>query len=275
MAEIQDLTQTAGSHPRFVEGQAPSTLNDGMRNVEGILSRWFFDTNHSVACTVSGTVIQMTASRVSITLTATTSNYIADLMMGFTVGSTALVGPLSVNINGIGPISLRDAYGTSLSGSIAPSGARLVIAKDDANNYFRLVQRPVLYAEGTWTPTLGDGSNNYTLSFALGSYTKIGNTVIAHFAVTWTNTGSAGAGGLVLGPLPFTTNSTTNYRFGVALALFEGLDTGGTKQITARASNNATVIDFQQNSDNANAAALAANSSSATGSVQGTIVYQV
>ena len=38
------------------------------------------------------------------------------------------------------------------------------------------------YEEGTFTPTIGDGTNNYTLNVAVGTYTKVGNLV--HVDVT-------------------------------------------------------------------------------------------
>src|SRR5688572_17127941 len=48
------------------------------------------------------------------------------------------------------------------------------------------------YEEGTFTPTVGDGTNNYTLDIATGVYTKIGNLVKVDVACRWTGIGSAG-----------------------------------------------------------------------------------
>lgn len=209
--EIQDLTSVAASHARYPEGQAPSTLNDSARVVEGIISRWFFDTNYSVVATVSGTVIQMTANRVSLTLTATTSNYMADLLMAFTVGSSALVGPnVSINLNGIGPIPLRDNGGASLSATFAVAGTRCMVIKDDANNYFRLLLPTTTFAaKGTFTPTIAGSSSNPTPTYTAqsGSYTKIGDRV--YFNIFISTSGIAGgAGDLRISGLPFTAGET-------------------------------------------------------------------
>lgn len=152
MAELHDFfVVDASNTARFPESQAPSTLNNGMRADEGIIARFFFDTNYSVVATLSGSCIQMTANRASITLTGTTSNYVNDLLMAFTMGSLPNIdGPL-ININGIGNISLRDSVGASLSANAIPSGAKVLITKDGTNNYFRLL-----------TPAIATGRNTYS-----------------------------------------------------------------------------------------------------------------
>ncbi len=192
MAETQDLTQTAGSHPRWPESMAPSSVNDSARLNEGIIVRWFFDTNYSIACTVSGTVVQMTANRVSLTLTGTTSNYMADLLMAFTCGSTALNGPgLSVNINGIGPISLRDSEGVSLSTTFAVAGTRVLITKDSANNYFRVLAPPTAISQNTYTPGNIGTANIAAHTEYVCQWMRVGSVVTVSGRVTIRPTASA------------------------------------------------------------------------------------
>jgi len=60
------------------------------------------------------------------------------------------------------------------------------------------------YEEGTWTPTMSSGSA--TIKDASGTYTKIGNRVIASFVFTGNTTGSSN----ILGGLPFTSSQSTN-----------------------------------------------------------------
>lgn len=140
MAEIHDLNTTdANNTGRFPENQAPSTVNDGARALEGLVARWYYDSDGSVTGTLSGSVIQITANRSSLTLTGTTSNYVANLTQVFTMGSSTISGPASLNINGIGPISLRDKDGTSLTSSALISGMRVMVVKDNTNNYFRVL----------------------------------------------------------------------------------------------------------------------------------------
>ncbi len=188
MAEIQDLSAVAGSHARWPEGMAPSGVNDSARVDEGIIVRWFGDTNYSLPATLSGTVIQITANRASITLTGTTSNYMADLLMAFTSGSVTLVGPLSVNLNAIGPISLRDVNGVSLSATVAVAGTRCLITKDNTNNYFRLLSPAVsvtaLNSHGN-AYAATDMPADITLSAIAGSARY---DVVVHFNGFLTNT---------------------------------------------------------------------------------------
>lgn len=218
MAEAHNLNPTDASNTdRFPEGQAPSTVNNGARALEGMVARWYFDTNYSVTSTLSGTVVQMTANRASITLTGTTSNYVADLLMAFTVGSVGVPGPCKVNINGIGPISLRDNNGVSLSSSALPSGSKALIVKDGVNDYFRLLSHvPALtYEVGTWTPSLNFGGGTTGIAGTqVGNYTKIGNRVFYTCEISLTNKGSSSGTAQISG-LPFTSQNTTGNR-GVA-----------------------------------------------------------
>jgi hypothetical protein len=140
MAEIHDLETTDASNTdRFPEGQAPSTVNNGARALEGLIARYFFDNDTSVVATLSDSLITITANRDSLTLTGTTSNYVANFMQAFTMGANPNTGPFRVTIDGVGPISVRDNYGVSLSASILLAGTRALIVKDDANNYFRML----------------------------------------------------------------------------------------------------------------------------------------
>jgi hypothetical protein len=131
------------------------------------------------------------------------------------------------------------------------------------------------YEEGTFTPTLGDGTNNYTLDRALGWYTKIGNMVFVDIDCRWTSIGSAGAGQLTCKTLPFTSNATTGYEAGGGIGYFDDLDTTATlNQIMAYIGANSTAITFYRAADNAAAANVPANSSGATGEVGFSISYR-
>ena len=140
MAEIHDLAVVDASNTaRFPENQAPSTVNNGARALEGLLARYFFDNDTSVVATLSGSLITITANRDSLTLTLTTSNYVANFMQAFTMGSVANTGPVRVTIDAVGPIELRDNSGVSLTSSALLAGTRCLIVKDGTNNYFRLL----------------------------------------------------------------------------------------------------------------------------------------
>jgi hypothetical protein len=129
------------------------------------------------------------------------------------------------------------------------------------------------YEEGTFTPTLGDGTNNFTLSFANGFYTKIGDTVHAHAYAIWTSIGAAGSPALRIGALPFASSSSMQYGF--AFGGMSGIDvTASTKQICGE-TQGGTEVRFNVTEDNATASPLAANTCSATGAISGSICYKV
>lgn len=129
---------------------------------------------------------------------------------------------------------------------------------------------------GTFVPTIGDGTNNYTLDRALGWYEKIGNMVFVDIAVRWTSIGSAGAGQLTIKTLPFASNATTGYQAGGYPVYFDDLDTTASLgQIMAYIGSNSTSIMIFRAADNAAAAVLAANSSGATGELNLSVIYRV
>ena len=63
------------------------------------------------------------------------------------------------------------------------------------------------YEEGTWTPTLTDGTTTVTQTSKLGSYVKVGNIVSVYFQIV--NASVSGlSGGVKVGGLPFATGNT-------------------------------------------------------------------
>ncbi len=78
------------------------------------------------------------------------------------------------------------------------------------------------YEEGTWTPTIQDGSESdaegQSYSSNDGFYTKIGNTVFVQGAITISSLGTLATVLLIAG-LPFTASSTSN-RYGTANIAF-------------------------------------------------------
>lgn len=225
MPEIHELNTTdANNTTRFPENQAPSTINNGGRALEGIIARFVSDLqgpNFPVA-TLSGSVIQFTANRTSITLTGTTSNYIANGLFGFIMGSNASLDGASVRINDIQTLSLRDNRGRSLFANTIPSGSFNLIIKDDTNNYFRVLT-PVEPVSGTWTPIfLGDGTaGTGTYSAQSGVWTRNKDQITAHFIITASSLGTA-AGNLLVGGLPFT--SSAAYRGSLIISEYYGFN---------------------------------------------------
>ena len=142
------------------------------------------------------------------------------------------------------------------------------IRREDARNGKQVV--------GIWSPTLGDGTNNYTLSTASGLYVKLGSLVFVTLDIAWTSIGSAGAGQLRIGGLPFAAANITGNVPGFTFGNYTGLDTSAAENtIVAAGSPNSPSIFLRRIADNGASVALAANTSSVTGSISGSMVYQV
>ena len=104
----------------------------------------------------------------------------------------------SGNLQTIGTISVGNATpSTSGAGITFPATQS---ASSDANTLDD-------YEEGTWTPVVAGGSTAGTGTYTLqeGTYTKIGNMVVANCGVTWT--AHTGTGDLTITGLPFTASS--------------------------------------------------------------------
>ncbi len=82
------------------------------------------------------------------------------------------------------------------------------------------------FINGTWTPVIGDGTNNFTTTTALGFYTLIGKLMSFDMRLTWSSIGSAS--GVIQCTLPFSSITTTNRRstFPVTYTNGFGISTG-------------------------------------------------
>lgn len=109
MAEINDLnTVDASNIDRFPEGQAPSTLNDGARALEGIIARGNKDALESSRdSTGTATAYLVAANR---TLTA----YYDGLRIGFHA-HLANTGPATLDVDAIGAKSIKKHHDRDLS----------------------------------------------------------------------------------------------------------------------------------------------------------------
>jgi hypothetical protein len=65
---------------------------------------------------------------------------------------------------------------------------------------------PSLSTTQTYSPTIGDGTNNFTTSAASGWYYRVGARTFVNINITWTGKGSASSGATVRISLPITSN---------------------------------------------------------------------
>lgn len=126
-AEIGDLsTSDASNTGRFPENQAPSTVNDGARALEGLLARAFKDTLDGIV-TTAGTSTAYTASA-NRTLTA----FYDGLEMSLQIHTTSGASP-TLSVDSITAQSMVWPNGTAITASDIPSGAIVKVKYDNDN----------------------------------------------------------------------------------------------------------------------------------------------
>lgn len=116
----------------------------------------------------------------------------------------------------------------------------------------------------SYTPTIGDGTNNFTTSVAVGSYYKIGHLYLYNIQITWTSKGSAS--GAVRISLPGTIGAS-NTRVSSAIGYANGIGFTGS-YLTAQASNGTAYSTLFGFSNTGVSTSVAAASLSTSGEIQ-------
>jgi hypothetical protein len=143
MAEIQDLSITDGSNTgRWPENMAFSSVNNAGRADEGILARWYKDTDAS-----------LTASGAANAFAVTTNRTIAALFNNMTLTFTAnhtISGASTLNVNGLGAKSILRFNGTGLaSGDITSGQPVTVIYKSSPDKFYMMTAAAALVSSTT------------------------------------------------------------------------------------------------------------------------------
>ena len=183
-AEISDLNTTDASNTaRFPENQAPSTVNDGARALEGILARWYSDTSCGTASTGSSNAYAFAAAQ-------TISSYSDGLVICFDA-NFANTGPATLNVDSVGAAEIRKSnVGELISGDIE-AGQKVLVVYD--GTYFKMLSIPALV-----TPTTNSVTNNAMADNSVGvaeltGGADVGTQTIYVPAGAMTPTASAGA----------------------------------------------------------------------------------
>ena len=214
---------------------------------------------------------------------------------GTAAGTQAAVGAnwviSQVNIDGavVGPASATGNHlavfdGTTgkliKDGGAAPTGSNsgdqtITLTGDVTGSGTGTFATAIAVAPQTWTPALKDSAGHaYNLTYAVGTYIKLGKLCIATADMIWNSIGSANGSALIIDNMPATSQNVSASRQSATIGYMSGVDNaGGTKQIVASMDENATVLTFRQINDNAAPTDLAANAQSASGSIQLTIAF--
>jgi hypothetical protein len=139
MAEIDSLDPVdANNIARWPEGMQFRQVNNSARADEGLLARWFRDTNCSLVASGSSNAFAVTANRAL-------SGYADNLIIGFT-SNQAITGPATLNVSGLGAKSITRADGTPLlSGDIA-NGQKVLVVYAAAIDKLQLLVQPATAA---------------------------------------------------------------------------------------------------------------------------------
>src|SRR3990172_13423271 len=133
--EIDDLNVTDASNTtRFPEGQAPSTVNNGARALEGMLARGFKDTIDGVV-TTGGT---STAYTVTSKRTSLPAAYYAGLLQAVDWHTASGATP-TINISSIGAKALIWPAGTAVTTNDLPAGGQSLVSYDSSADKFQVI----------------------------------------------------------------------------------------------------------------------------------------
>lgn len=122
-AEIDTLSsQDASNTARFPENQAPSTVNNGARALEGMLARWFYDTNCSQPTAGSANSYTYAATR---TIASYATGQAFCLRANFANTSTA-----TLNISGLGAKQIFKNHDQALASGDIESGQAMMLVYD-------------------------------------------------------------------------------------------------------------------------------------------------
>ena len=144
MAEIQDLLATDASNiARWPENMPFSGVNDAGRADEGILARWYKDSDGSITASGSSNAFSITSNR-------TIAAYFNNLVMLFTA-NFSITGAATLNLNGLGAKAIKRPNGDALlTGDIVSSQPVHVIYKSGTDQWYLLA---AVYATTIATPT--------------------------------------------------------------------------------------------------------------------------
>lgn len=157
-AEINDLNVTDASNTaRFPEGQAPSSVNDAARALEGLLARGLRDTVDGYVLTAG------TSSALTIAANRTLSAYYDGLTQTVEWHTTPDASA-TVNIDSVGAKGLVWPNNSAVGTSELISGARAIIQYDSAYDKFQVLSVPS--APG---PTSSGGVTNQVPKYSSSS----------------------------------------------------------------------------------------------------------
>lgn len=139
MAEIGDFDVTdANNIARWPENMRFRDVNDAGRADEGLLARWYKDTNGSLSASGSSNAYSVTANR-------TLSSYATGLIIAFTANHTN-TGAATLNVSGLGAKTITRPDGSTLLAGDITSGQKVMVAYVASTDKLQLLTMPATSA---------------------------------------------------------------------------------------------------------------------------------
>ena len=170
-AEVTDLSITDASNTaRFPENQAPSTVNDGARALEGIIARWYEDTRGTIVAYGSANAIRITANR-------TISAYENGELFALEV-TTTNTGATTFQVASLATKNILKFHNVALASGDLETGQRIIVAYSSSEDAFQLLtpvanapftdplttRGDLIYRDSSSTTRLGLGAVNRVLA---------------------------------------------------------------------------------------------------------------
>lgn len=156
MAELEDLSTTDASNTgRFPENQAPSTVNDGARALEGMLARWYED--------IGGVNVSSGTDTVTLAASRTISAYAQGQVFLFEAGGTN-TGAVTLNVDSVGAKAVVKHHDVALAAGDIEAAQMVMVAYEATADNFQMLSHlgNASIVEDT-SPQLGgelDGQDN-------------------------------------------------------------------------------------------------------------------
>jgi microcystin-dependent protein len=142
MAEVFDLDTVDGNNiGRWPEGMQYRDVNNAGRADEGMLARWYKDTNCSL--TASGS-----AGAYSVSSNRTITSYANNLIIGFTANHTN-TGAATLAVSGLVAKTIVRPDGSALIAGDIPSGSKVLVVFNSVTDKFQLLSLPATSLSAT------------------------------------------------------------------------------------------------------------------------------
>ena len=207
--------QSVDSEAAFPEGQAPSTLNNGVRGVMARVTEFRKDTDGTL-------VAGGTANAITVTANSAFTTYATGRRLRFQAAATN-TGATTLSVNSIGAKAVRK-YRAGVTGDVTLNGGNIiadaiyeVIYDADANSSAGawILQNPAIPLMSATGISLTQADDDVSLTLTrTGTGAAGGSFTTASSKVVIGNTGST--------PFEIQVNSVTKYQAGASSSLFSG-----------------------------------------------------